>query len=97
MHEDYSYYLNCKSRERNKGLFTSNQKLKGQSALYTRQDRQGTRYGYECPEERDYFPYWAGSPWKDIAILSDYQSCEDIRKATRNYSGYCTASDETLR
>ena len=97
MHENYSHYLRCKNRKRNKGLFTSIQNLKGDSALYTRQDRQGTRYGYECPEERDYYPYWAESVWNDIAVLTDYQDCDNIRAAVRNYSGYCTARDQILR
>ena len=86
-HESYDYYLNCLTRTRNKGLFTSNQNLKGDSAKYTRQDNQGNRYGFECPEERDYYPYWAYSPWKDIAVLTDYQDCEKIRSQNQNYTG----------
>jgi hypothetical protein len=68
LHESWNYYDRCFNRERNKGLFTADQVLKGNTAIYTRQDSQGTRYGYECPEERDYWPYV--SPWADIAILT---------------------------
>ena len=32
MHESHANYAYCKARERNKGLFTSTQKLKGSSA-----------------------------------------------------------------
>ena len=96
MHENYSHYLNCLSRQRNKGLFTANQKLKGDSAIYTRQDRQGTRYGYECPEERDYFPYWSHSPWKTVAVLTDYQDCQHLKLMVESYGGYCTADKTVL-
>ena len=69
-HEDYTYYQRCKERERNPFLFTADQKLKGKSAIYTRQNPNGNRYGFECPEERDYYPYWGESDWRDIAILT---------------------------
>lgn len=71
MHEKYDYYVLCRLRQRNKGLFLANQRPRGNSARYTRQNRRGTRNGYECPEERDYYPYWGVSPWKDIAILTN--------------------------
>ncbi|XP_067684974.1 protein DD3-3-like [Haliotis asinina] len=80
LHESWAWYDKCYLRERNKGLFTADQKLKTNnglgysSATYTRQNPQGNRYGYECPEERDYFPYWHPTPWKDIAVMAENAS-----------------------
>jgi len=77
--EPINNYKLCAYTSRNKGLFTADQEMRGnrKSARYTRQDNNGQRYGFECPEERDYYPYWRPSPWHDIAIISsDVERCE---------------------
>ena len=56
-HESFEYYNQCRTRERNKGLFTADKlqsTTRQQTAIYTRQGNNGERYGFECPEERDY-------------------------------------------
>ncbi len=59
-HESFASWQQCRLRSRNQGLFTSNQNLENRnSARNTRQNNNGQRYGYECAEERDYYPYWA--------------------------------------
>ena len=52
-HESEQYYYECQTRSRNKGLFTADQNLNGNSAQFTRQNNNGNRRGLECPEERD--------------------------------------------
>ncbi|KAJ7333540.1 hypothetical protein OS493_017077 [Desmophyllum pertusum] len=85
LHESWEWYDKCKRRERNNGLFTADQKLAGKESIYTRQNPTGTRRGYECPEERDYYPYWHPTEWKDIAVLtSDTSRCEYYKKHSFN-------------
>ena len=85
LQESWEYYDNCANRNRNKGLFTADQSLRGDGAIYTRQNPNGNRNGYECPEERDYYPYWHPQPWKDAAILTSNMSlCEFFRKESFN-------------
>ncbi|XP_072025682.1 protein DD3-3-like [Amphiura filiformis] len=85
MHETYDYYLNCKQTEREANLFTADQNLNGDSAKYTRQNPKGTRRAYECPEERDYYPYWRPSPWRDIVVMTnDASRCEYYQAESAN-------------
>jgi len=75
------------------GLFTADQKLKGDLPIYTRQNAAGTRRGFEVPEERDYYPYWGPSPWKDIAIMVSDKKTEELMKKYVNsphYGHKCT-------
>jgi len=95
-HESLDFYEMCTQTEQNNGLFTANQNLQGNSARYTRQNNQGTRSGYECPEERDYYPYWRPSPWIDIAyITADTGRCTAVQATTQNVleRGECRLPD----
>lgn len=95
MHESYQYYQDCKARSRNKGLFLADQKV-GPAARNTRQNPGGGRSGFECPEERDYYPYWHPSPWKDIAILANtLERCDYYKAESQNVKGknYCNKNE----
>jgi hypothetical protein len=63
MHESYDYYQLCQRTERNRGLYTADQRINRNDRRGTRQNPNGNRHGFECPEERDYYPWWAPSPW----------------------------------
>jgi len=62
------------------GLFTADQKLRGDFPIYTRQNPAETGRGLEVPEERDYYPYWGPTPWKDIAIMVSDKKTKDLIK-----------------
>jgi len=84
-HESLHSYEMCKTTERNKGLFNANQNLKREDATSTRQNPNGNRHGYECPEERDNYPYWRPSEWVDVAyITADTEKCAEIVKESQN-------------
>jgi hypothetical protein len=99
-HESYAHYSECKMTQRNLNLYTANQPVKGVSAfgnsdapngiaeagaIYTRQNPAGAPAGYECPEERDYYPYWRTSPWIDVAILTNTpERCEAYVTQSQN-------------
>mmetsp|Transcript_8731 Transcript_8731/g.16986 ORF Transcript_8731/g.16986 Transcript_8731/m.16986 type:complete len:796 (-) Transcript_8731:539-2926(-) len=85
MHENNLWYEKCAYTERNKGLYTADQKLKGNDARFTRQNPNGGRRGLECPEERDYYPYWRPNPWKDLAVLvSNISFCDYFTTNSNN-------------
>lgn len=102
MHESWEWYDECYRRERNRGLFTADQNLRNNalgysSAVYTRQNPNNNRRGYECPEERDYYPYWHPSPWTDIAIMTDrLDQCDFYRQESQNVKskGLCRNTAE---
>eukprot|EP00039_Didymoeca_costata_P017920 m.331362 g.331362 ORF g.331362 m.331362 type:complete len:1488 (-) comp16713_c0_seq1:193-4656(-) len=96
MHEDYDYYMNCRYRYRNMGLFTADRNLNGRTARFTRQNNNGNRRGYECPEERDHYPYWHPTPWIDLAVYTnDPNKCEFYRQESENVKGryHCRLPD----
>jgi hypothetical protein len=97
--ESFYWYRDfCLNRFRNKGLYHADQNLNGDSARYTRQDNNGNRYGFECNEERDYYPWWNPSPWFDIAILVDSKDkCDYYQSESQNVKSrfYCKSPDAT--
>jgi len=97
-HESEEFYAMCRNRDRNAGLFLADQKLKGNSQKYTRQNPNGNRNGLECPEERDYYPWTSPSPFRDVAWLgNDVEYCKtNIAPFSQNVSpkGACTGGTQ---
>ena len=93
LHEPTSFYQGCDNTQRNKGLYTADQNLNGNDARRTRQNPNGARSGLECPEERDYYPYWRPSPWKDLVVMTNNLAmCDWYKASSQNVAprGYCT-------
>jgi len=98
VHETLDYYETCSRRERNKGLFTADQNVNRRDATGTRQNPNGNRRGLECPEERDYYPYWAPSPWIDVAVLSSNAGNEaDNREWMSDFCKYATTNSQNVK
>jgi len=78
LHESEEYYTIAKNRERNKGLFTADQKVHGSKQINTRQNPGGTRRGQEVPEERDYYPWTHPTIWRSAMIFhNNVTECEE--------------------
>jgi len=90
--EPLAYWQACNARQYNAGLYLADRNLNGQSAQFTRQSNNGDQYGFECAEERDYYPYWHPSPWKDIVVLTtDPTRCNFYQTQSQNVmnKGHC--------
>merc|ERR1719192_2775348 len=93
-HESEEFYNYCRNRGRNEGLFTADQKLKGNNQINTRQNPNGNRSGLECPEERDYYPWPYPSPFIDLAWKgNDVEYCKtNIAPFSQRVSAKCTCT-----
>jgi len=69
-HETLASFKLCSTTSRNKGLFIADQNLIGKTARFTRQNPNSQAFGFECPEERDYYPYWRPTAWHDIVLFT---------------------------
>jgi hypothetical protein len=91
-HETLAYYKKCQTRYRQGGLYLADRQTQNPGNLQnrspatnTRQNPNGGRSGFECPEERDYYPYWHPTPWRDIAVFTnDLTKCSMYRTQSQN-------------
>lgn len=98
LREGYEYYDECTHRER-MNVWTGDENV-GPTADRTRQNNNGQQHGFECPEERDYYPYAGPSPFVDLAIFTaDTSHCSFYQTNSQNVKsrGRCTATRENGR
>lgn len=90
-HEPEHWWVMCRSRDRNRGLWTSTQNVNNnRGATADRQEPNSARYGFECPEEKDYYPYWHPTPWRDLAIFTSNTSmCDYYLAESQNQKDKC--------
>eukprot|EP00928_Gymnodinium_smaydae_P027144 TRINITY_DN21080_c0_g1_i1.p1 TRINITY_DN21080_c0_g1~~TRINITY_DN21080_c0_g1_i1.p1 ORF type:complete len:1481 (-),score=340.31 TRINITY_DN21080_c0_g1_i1:97-4539(-) len=89
-HEEYEFYDKCRKRKRNRGLYIADRNLNNNiGAAATRQNNNGNRRGLECPEERDYYPYWHPAPWRDIVVFTSEPTrrCDFYKAESQNVKG----------
>jgi len=84
------------------GLYIADRATEGglntnrRTAIYTRQNNNGNRQGLECAEERDYYPYWHPSEWKDVAILTSQKKfCDFYQSYSQNVKSKSYCGDKT--
>ena len=63
-------------------------RIRDYDARFTRQENNGQRYGYECNEERDFYPYWHPIIWKDSVLFTgDTSRCDYFQQQSENVKG----------
>lgn len=105
MHEGPLYYgYMCAYTARNRGLYHADQNLNRRDRSSTRQDANGDdpeadnnngggRNGLECPEERDHYPYWSPTPFKDMVVFTTrLDHCSYFQQTSHNVAavGFCS-------
>jgi hypothetical protein len=94
-HETIDYFNKCQTRYRQGGLYIGDRATQNPGqfqthspATHTRQNPNGDRYGWECPEERDYYPYWHPTPWRDIVVFTNNMTrCKMYQSESQNVKG----------